>query len=163
LLDEVDPEILRTYEKLGIPLREQDILAGVERPEGSRRVAVDAAFDSVSVATTFQEELAKAGVLFMPISEALQKRPFEGQIPSGEPRVGLPGNIASKPAERQLAEEHETKQRRSYRAGRSLCPHHAKSRRTPGSAVRGSSLDRRHSSAQRAGAPRMWIFIILPI
>jgi Fe-S cluster assembly protein SufB len=74
-LDEVDPEILRTYEKLGIPLREQEILAGVERPEGSRRVAVDAVFDSVSVATTFQEELAKSGVLFMPISEALQKHP----------------------------------------------------------------------------------------
>jgi Fe-S cluster assembly protein SufB len=74
-LDEVDPEILRTYEKLGIPLREQEILAGVERPDGSRRVAVDAVFDSVSVATTFQEELAKAGVLFMPISEALQKHP----------------------------------------------------------------------------------------
>jgi Fe-S cluster assembly protein SufB len=74
-LDEVDPEILRTYEKLGIPLREQEILAGVERPERSPRVAVDAVFDSVSVATTFQQELAKAGVLFMPISEALQKHP----------------------------------------------------------------------------------------
>jgi Fe-S cluster assembly protein SufB len=75
-LDEIDPEILRTYEKLGIPLREQEILAGVERPEGERsRVAVDAVFDSVSVATTFQEELARAGVLFMPISEALQKHP----------------------------------------------------------------------------------------
>jgi Fe-S cluster assembly protein SufB len=74
-LDEVDPEILRTYEKLGIPLREQEILAGVERPEGNPRVAVDAVFDSVSVATTFQQELAKAGVLFMPISEALQKHP----------------------------------------------------------------------------------------
>jgi Fe-S cluster assembly protein SufB len=74
-LDEVDPEILRTYEKLGIPLGEQEILAGVERPEGSRRVAVDAVFDSVSVATTFQQELAKAGVLFMSISEALQKYP----------------------------------------------------------------------------------------
>jgi Fe-S cluster assembly protein SufB len=61
--------------KLGIPLREQEILAGVERPEGSLRVAVDAVFDSVSVATTFQQELAKAGVLFMPISEALQKHP----------------------------------------------------------------------------------------
>ncbi len=74
-LDEVDPEILRTYEKLGIPLREQEILAGVERPEGERRVAVDAVFDSVSVATTFKEELAKAGVIFCPISEALQKHP----------------------------------------------------------------------------------------
>ena len=75
-LDEVDPEILKTYAKLGIPLREQEILAGVEREAGTRsRVAVDAVFDSVSVATTFQEELAKAGVLFMPISEALQKHP----------------------------------------------------------------------------------------
>src|SRR6478736_4358247 len=69
-LDEVDPEILKTYAKLGIPLREQEMLAGVEREDGTRsRVAVDAVFDSVSVATTFQKELAKAGVLFMPISE----------------------------------------------------------------------------------------------
>ena len=59
-LDEVDPELLRTYAKLGIPLVEQEILAGVERP----RVAVDAVFDSVSVATTFKAELAKAGVIF---------------------------------------------------------------------------------------------------
>ena len=71
-LDEVDPEILKTYEKLGIPLREQEILAGVEP---SRRVAVDAVFDSVSVATTFKEELAKAGVIFMPISEAIREHP----------------------------------------------------------------------------------------
>src|SRR5919112_821140 len=71
-LDEVDPEILRTYEKLGIPLREQEILAGVE-PQ--RRVAVDAVFDSVSVATTFKEELKKAGVIFMPISEAIREYP----------------------------------------------------------------------------------------
>ncbi|MEX2035044.1 MAG: Fe-S cluster assembly protein SufB, partial [Xanthobacteraceae bacterium] len=74
-LDEVDPEILRTYEKLGIPLREQELLAGVVRPEGERRVAVDAVFDSVSVATTFQAELKKAGVIFMPISEALREHP----------------------------------------------------------------------------------------
>jgi Fe-S cluster assembly protein SufB len=75
-LDEVDPEILRTYEKLGIPLREQEILAGVERTEtGGSRVAVDAVFDSVSVATTFKEELKKAGVIFMPISEALREHP----------------------------------------------------------------------------------------
>jgi Fe-S cluster assembly protein SufB len=74
-LDEVDPEILRTYEKLGIPLREREILAGVQRPEGSARVAVDAVFDSVSVATTFKEELKKAGVIFMPISEALREHP----------------------------------------------------------------------------------------
>src|ERR671910_530733 len=71
-LDEVDPEILKTYEKLGIPLREREILAGVE-PQN--RVAVDAVFDSVSVATTFKEELAKAGVIFMPISEALREHP----------------------------------------------------------------------------------------
>jgi len=77
-LDEIDPEILATYEKLGIPLREREILLGVQRPQdenGYGRVAVDAVFDSVSVATTFKEELAKAGVLFMPISEALAKHP----------------------------------------------------------------------------------------
>ncbi|HEY7384801.1 MAG TPA: Fe-S cluster assembly protein SufB [Beijerinckiaceae bacterium] len=70
-LDEVDPEILKTYEKLGIPLREQEVLAGVQ---GSK-VAVDAVFDSVSVATTFKAELKKAGVLFMPISEAIREHP----------------------------------------------------------------------------------------
>jgi Fe-S cluster assembly protein SufB len=76
-LDEVDPEILETYKKLGIPLREQEILAGVVREDGSTpsRVAVDAVFDSVSVATTFKEELKKAGVIFMPISEALREHP----------------------------------------------------------------------------------------
>jgi Fe-S cluster assembly protein SufB len=75
-LDEVDPEILKTYEKLGIPLREQEMLAGVDRPEGERpRVAVDAVFDSVSVATTFKDELKKAGVVFMPISEAIREHP----------------------------------------------------------------------------------------
>ncbi len=75
-LDEIDPEILKTYEKLGIPLREQEILAGVERPQGSySNVAVDAVFDSVSVATTFKEELKKAGVIFCPISEAIQTHP----------------------------------------------------------------------------------------
>ena len=70
-LDEVDPELLRTYEKLGIPLREREILLGVERP----KVAVDAVFDSVSVVTTFKEELAKAGVIFCPISEAVREHP----------------------------------------------------------------------------------------
>src|SRR3977135_1558442 len=74
-LDEVDPEILKTYEKLGIPLREQEMLAGVVRPEGERRIAVDAVFDSVSVATTFQKELKQAGVMFMPISEAIREHP----------------------------------------------------------------------------------------
>src|SRR3974390_2850408 len=74
-LDEVDPEILKTYAKLGIPLREQEMLAGVERPQGSSRVAVDAVFDSVSVATTFKDELKKAGVVFMPISEAIREHP----------------------------------------------------------------------------------------
>jgi Fe-S cluster assembly protein SufB len=70
-LDEVDPAILDTYKKLGIPLREQEILAGVQ----TSRVAVDAVFDSVSVATTFKEELKKAGVIFMPISEAIREHP----------------------------------------------------------------------------------------
>ena len=55
--DEVDPELLNTYEKLGIPLKEQEVLAGVQ---GAPKVAVDAVFDSVSVVTTFKEELAKA-------------------------------------------------------------------------------------------------------
>ena len=65
-LDEVDPALLETYEKLGVPLRERERLAGV---------AVDAVFDSVSVGTTFQAELAKAGVIFCSISEAIQKHP----------------------------------------------------------------------------------------
>lgn len=71
-LDEVDPELLKTYEKLGIPLREQEILAGVEP---KNRVAVDAVFDSVSVVTTFKDELKKAGVIFCSISEALREYP----------------------------------------------------------------------------------------
>ena len=74
-LDEIDPEILKTYEKLGIPLREVEVLEGVVRPEGERRIAVDAVFDSVSVATTFQKELKAAGVIFMPISEAIREHP----------------------------------------------------------------------------------------
>ncbi|MFL4983998.1 MAG: Fe-S cluster assembly protein SufB [Xanthobacteraceae bacterium] len=81
-LDEVDPEILKTYEKLGIPLREQEVLLGVQKADGDGegtngygRVAVDAVFDSVSVATTFKEELKKAGVIFMPISEAIREHP----------------------------------------------------------------------------------------
>lgn len=65
-LDEVDPELLRTYEKLGIPLRERAMLAGV---------AVDAVFDSVSVATTFKAKLAEVGVIFCPFSEAAQRYP----------------------------------------------------------------------------------------
>ena len=72
-LDEVDPELLRTYEKLGVPLKERAILAGVEA--GENNVAVDAVFDSISVATTFRATLAKAGVLFCPISEAVQDYP----------------------------------------------------------------------------------------
>ena len=88
-LDEVDPEILKIYEKLGIPLREQEILAGVQKtPDGeeaddaandnvykSGRVAVDAVFDSISVVTTFKDELAKAGVIFCSISEAVREHP----------------------------------------------------------------------------------------
>ncbi len=87
-LDEVDPELLATYEKLGIPLKEQEILAGVRRqdepseldgdgePAAARgQVAVDAVFDSVSVVTTFKKELAKAGVIFCSISEAIREHP----------------------------------------------------------------------------------------
>ncbi len=87
-LDEVDPKLLATYEKLGIPVREQMILAGVEGAEASpadgraggaqaqdRKVAVDMVFDSVSVGTTFQTELKKAGVIFCSISEAIRDHP----------------------------------------------------------------------------------------
>jgi Fe-S cluster assembly protein SufB len=87
-LADVDPELLKTYAKLGIPLKEQEILAGVQKqaaPADSldeandnpapRRVAVDAVFDSVSVVTTFKDELAKAGVIFCSISEAIREHP----------------------------------------------------------------------------------------
>ncbi|MEN8891555.1 MAG: Fe-S cluster assembly protein SufB, partial [Planktotalea arctica] len=79
-LDEVDPKLLATYAKLGIPLKEQMILAGVEGAEeidvnAPRKVAVDAVFDSVSIGTTFQDELKKAGVIFCSISEAIKDHP----------------------------------------------------------------------------------------
>ncbi len=78
-LDEVDPKLLATYAKLGIPLKEQMILAGVEGaediPAEGRKVAVDAVFDSVSVGTTFQAELLRAGVIFCSISEAIREHP----------------------------------------------------------------------------------------
>ncbi|MBT7646360.1 MAG: Fe-S cluster assembly protein SufB, partial [Rhodospirillaceae bacterium] len=68
-LDEVDPALLETYAKLGIPLKEQEVLAGV------KNVAIDAVFDSVSVATTFKDRLEKDGIIFCAISEAIQKHP----------------------------------------------------------------------------------------
>ncbi|MEM9437832.1 MAG: Fe-S cluster assembly protein SufB [Pseudomonadota bacterium] len=80
-LDDVDPKLLETYNKLGIPLKEQKILAGVEEIEATpednseRRVAVDAVFDSVSVGTTFKKELAEKGVIFCSISEAIKDHP----------------------------------------------------------------------------------------
>ena len=82
-LDDVDPELLRMYEKLGIPLKERAILAGVEGAgegaanpaNGNPNIAVDAVFDSVSVATTFRDTLAKSGVIFCPISEAVREHP----------------------------------------------------------------------------------------
>ena len=70
-IDDVDPALIETYNKLGIPLHEQEMLAGVQQ----RSVAVDVVFDSVSVATTFRDKLAEAGVIFMPISEAVQEHP----------------------------------------------------------------------------------------
>ncbi|HMN86242.1 MAG TPA: Fe-S cluster assembly protein SufB, partial [Bauldia sp.] len=70
-LDEVDPSLLDMYEKLGIPLREREVLAGVQGAKG----AGDAVFDSVSVVTTFREELKKAGVLFCSMSEAIREYP----------------------------------------------------------------------------------------
>ncbi len=72
-LDEVDPKLLATYAKLGIPLKEQMLLAGVEGAPAPRQVAVDVVFDSVSVGTTFKAELAKAGVIFCSISEAIRE------------------------------------------------------------------------------------------
>jgi Fe-S cluster assembly protein SufB len=82
-LADVDPELLRMYEKLGIPLKERAILAGVEGAgegaanpaNGNPNIAVDAVFDSVSVATTFRDTLAKSGVIFCPISEAVREHP----------------------------------------------------------------------------------------
>jgi Fe-S cluster assembly protein SufB len=78
-LDDVDPKLLATYAKLGIPLKEQMVLAGVEGAEAApaegRRVAVDAVFDSVSLGTTFQEELRRAGVIFCSISQAVREHP----------------------------------------------------------------------------------------
>ena len=78
-LDDVDPKLLETYAKLCIPLKEQMLLAGVEGAEvaavENRKVAVDAVFDSVSVGTTFQAELRKAGVIFCSISEAINEHP----------------------------------------------------------------------------------------
>ncbi|WP_279012557.1 Fe-S cluster assembly protein SufB [Zymomonas mobilis] len=71
-LDQIDPEIRKTYEKLGIPIEEQKVLAGVS---GAREVAVDAVFDSVSVATTFREKLQEVGVIFLSISEAIKTYP----------------------------------------------------------------------------------------
>jgi Fe-S cluster assembly protein SufB len=78
-LDDVDPKLLETYKKLGIPLKEQLILAGVEGAEDvnldERKVAVDAVFDSVSIGTTFKDELRKAGVIFCSISKAITEHP----------------------------------------------------------------------------------------
>ena len=74
-LDEVDPELLKTYEKLGIPLKEQAILAGVEGAGDSPSIAVDAVFDSVSVATTFKKKLEEKGIIFCSISEAVHNHP----------------------------------------------------------------------------------------
>ena len=71
-MDEVDPELLRAYNKLGIPLKEQEFLAGISN---SHKVAVDAVFDSVSVATTFKSELSKKGIIFCSFSEAVSDHP----------------------------------------------------------------------------------------
>ena len=71
-LDDIDPELLRAYNKLGIPLKEQEFLAGIKN---SHKVAVDAVFDSVSVATTFKDELSKLGIIFCSFSEAVENHP----------------------------------------------------------------------------------------
>jgi hypothetical protein len=148
-LDEIDPEILRTYEKLGIPLREQEMLLGVQRPAGEDgegeggsgygRVAVDAVFDSVSVATTFKAELAKAGVLFMPISEALQKHPdlvkkYLGTVVRAAGRALPHGAIDLFPHQR--AQHRPVRANADHRRPRLLCElsrrlHRAGARREP--------------------------------
>ena len=102
-LDDVDPKLIETYNKLGIPLREQEILAGVEgagqTPAEGRKVAVDAVFDSVSVGTTFQKELAEKGVIFCSISEAIQDHPelvkkYLGSVISSRDNYYAPLNAA---------------------------------------------------------------------
>ncbi len=98
-LDQVDPELLATYAKLGIPLREQEVLAGVKT---APRVAVDAVFDSVSVATTFKAELAKAGVIFMPISEAFSEHPRTGAPVPGLGGAGV-GQLLRLPEQRRCS------------------------------------------------------------
>ena len=95
-LDEVDPELLRTFDKLGIPLNEQKRLSNV---------AVDAVFDSVSIATTFREELSKFGVVFCSISEAVREYPdlvrkHLGSVVGGGGRAGVPGPHAQAPGQR---------------------------------------------------------------
>ena len=74
-LDEVDPQLLETYEKLGIPLHEQKLLAGVEEDPEQSPIAVDVVFDSVSITTTFKETLKEHGVVFCSFSEAVQSHP----------------------------------------------------------------------------------------
>ncbi len=75
-LDEVDPELLATYDKLGIPLREREALLGIEKvPDFGSNVAVDAVFDSVSVATTFKSKLKEMGIIFCSMSEAVREYP----------------------------------------------------------------------------------------
>ena len=91
-LADVDPELLKMYEKLGIPLKERAILAGVEGaealPDQAAPMAIDAVFDSVSVATTFKSTLEKAGVIFCPISEAVREHPELVQQVSGQRGAG---------------------------------------------------------------------------
>src|SRR5215218_2313592 len=103
-LDDIDPEILKTYDKLGIPLREREALLGIVREDDeegpANRVAVDAVFDSVSVATTYKEELKKVGVIFMPISEALREHPdlvrrYLGSVVYVPPGVRCPMELST--------------------------------------------------------------------
>src|SRR4051794_11715113 len=75
-LDEIDPEVLATYDKLGIPLNERKALLGIEDPNvAATSIAVDAVFDSVSVVTTFKKELAAKGIIFCSFGEAVQEHP----------------------------------------------------------------------------------------
>ena len=129
-LEDVDPELLNYYKKLGIPLHEQEILAGVEGAK-ERRVAVDAVFDSVSVVTTFKKELAQAGVIFCPISEAVHTHPelvkkYLGTVVSTSDNYYATLNAAV------FSDGSLFTSRRAYAARWSCRPISGSTRRTPG-------------------------------
>ena len=122
-LDEVDPELLATYEKLGIPLHEQEVLAGV---------AVDAVFDSVSVATTFKDKLDELGIIFCSFSEAVREHPelvkkYLGSV------VPVPTTSSPRSTRRSSATGRSSTSRRACAARWSCRRTSGSTQRTPGS------------------------------